>query len=353
MLNKLRAHMSEVLGADRDVTVPDLPGSALAMLILSLAEGGTAPVVVITDGTQSTEALHRDLLTLTAALPGEDAVDLYYFPARETRSADNVEDPALTGHRLNVLLSLLARSEEGNESKPNGCVIVSCIQALLQKTAPHAHIDRNSLILAVGDEIEMEDMTSHLERSGYAFKPEVEEEGDAAVKGGIVDVWPPTCLWPLRFDLFGPEIESIRSFDPADQKSRQKMDNACVAPAVELPTGADEPLADLLSYLQGDASFVWIDEGSIEDHAEMHEHFVSESGTGRVHVDFDGLCADIAGKPGGRRIVVSPIHTRTSADRCPDITPISGVHVRLLKSLVRKLLLTLFLCVVLLSLPQG
>ena len=68
-------------------------------------------------------------------------------------------------------------------------------------------------------EIEIDDLMHKLAKLGYDISFEVANKGQACAKGGLIDVWPVTSLWPVRLEFFGPELESIRMFDPSTQRS--------------------------------------------------------------------------------------------------------------------------------------
>ena len=70
-------------------------------------------------------------------------------------------------------------------------------------------------------------------RAGYTLGPLVEAPGEAARRGGILDVFPPTEALPLRIELFGDEVESIRRFDPETQRTVERLAQALVGPARE------------------------------------------------------------------------------------------------------------------------
>ena len=90
--------------------------------------------------------------------------------------------------------------------------------------------------MKTGAVMRLEQMTLHWAPIGYNPAETVEEPGTFARRGGIVDIWPPNLSHPLRIDLFGDEIESLRWFDPATQRSAQRIDSVEIGPGSEALT---------------------------------------------------------------------------------------------------------------------
>ena len=78
------------------------------------------------------------------------------------------------------------------------------------------------------------DLIEWLEEQGYEPEAQVSQKGEIALRGGIVDVCPPTSPWPVRLEFFGDELESLRYFDPLTQISREEISNVTLPPAGEL-----------------------------------------------------------------------------------------------------------------------
>jgi len=288
------------------VCLLEMPGAALALLCWALAGEDCAPLVIVTDGRQSLDTVHQDLLTLMPSDAAGRPARLLYFPSRES-DGGTPSDPELTGQRLEVLLQLAEISAARPPARA-GCVLATCVQALMQKTMGPEPLRKKTVLLSPGSEIEPSDLVLRLERSGYTIKPEVEEKGDAAARGGLVDAWPPTSVWPLRIEFFGPVVESIREFDPLDQRSRGKTLEAVLAPAAEFPPETGEPPSGTvqpLSYLPEGVRFVWLDEGGIHDHAAIHEEVAVESSAQAWNLTFRQLSTGIKRKSGNRRIVIA------------------------------------------------
>src|SRR3989337_1446183 len=127
--------------------------------------------------------------------------------------------------------------------------------ALAQGTLSPGELATAADVLTPGDRLEPDAFLAHLSALGYAIEPLVERPGQASRRGGVVDGFPPQAEAPLRIELLGREIESLRRFDPASQRSVGPVDSAPLGPAREAvlaPDGASLAALDL-SGLSGEA----------------------------------------------------------------------------------------------------
>ncbi|WII73038.1 transcription-repair coupling factor [Bdellovibrio sp. 22V] len=114
-----------------------------------------------------------------------------------------------------------------------GEIFISSSDALMQKTLPVKILKDFSKTLSSGDELP-EDIAEYLNSLGYVSAPMVEDKGQYALRGGIVDLFPPTEDHPVRLDLFGDQIESIRHFNVSDQRSEDEVKQFTLTPAREV-----------------------------------------------------------------------------------------------------------------------
>ena len=186
-----------------------------------------------TDGDAALEALR--------AWAGDAAVA---FPAL-TGLPFAREDPptAVTQRRLDVL-ARLARAGGGGAPP----LVVASAAAVAGPTARPADLGAGPARLAVGDRVTIEDLAARLVDAGYEVGPLVERPGQAARRGGLVDVFAPTEPTPVRIELFGDEVESIRRFDPETQRTIERIDAVRIGPASEWFPSRDA-LADLAGHL--------------------------------------------------------------------------------------------------------
>lgn len=131
----------------------------------------------------------------------------------------------IMGERLRFLY-------RAQHAKP-GEIFISSIQALCQKTIPFKSLKNSSHIWALGAELPT-NLAPFLNDLGYQSAPMVEDSGQYAVRGGIVDVFSPAQDRPVRIELFGDQIESLRYFNPVDQRSQEETSSFAVIPAREV-----------------------------------------------------------------------------------------------------------------------
>ncbi len=149
-----------------------------------------------------------------------------YYPAKDILFyQSDIRGNMLTSERIRALKML----EEAKE-----ITLVTTFDALMNTVAPRDHFLNSVLMLSAGDTIEVKELTSQLVRMGYTKEYQVETMGQFAVRGGIIDVFPLTEENPVRIELWGDEIDTIRSFDAESQKSIDIVDGIVIYPAAEL-----------------------------------------------------------------------------------------------------------------------
>ena len=197
-----------------------------------LSQIANCPILLVTDGLKSQEAFFNDLQTL---LPG-----VQFYPAWETLPhEDKLPQADTIADRLKVLTNL------------NAPVTVASVQALMQRTFAPEYFMSLRMELRLGQTLDMQEFLKTLTELGYRAEYQVSDPGDMAMRGGIVDFFPIDRDEPVRVEFSGDEIESIRTFDPVTQQSREKRDRLVVTPAGELgllkqATDKTAPLVDLL-----------------------------------------------------------------------------------------------------------
>jgi transcription-repair coupling factor (superfamily II helicase) len=163
-----------------------------------------------------------------------------YFPA-----------PSLTPYQ-EAEVSLQVRAQEAvaldRLLSGTATTVVATPRALFRRLPRPAAFTAASLTLRPGEDHPLERLTAHLARHGYRRTDLAYEVGDFAVRGGILDLFPPGEEAPIRVDLFGDTVESIRWFDPQSQRSEDSLESVRVLPLYVFPGGAAEArrLADLL-----------------------------------------------------------------------------------------------------------
>ena len=189
------------------------------------------PVLLVGASAKSGDALAEDLRTML----GEDSESrrLRAFPRHDTLPYDRFSpQPFLTAQRMDVLYRWLSFAEQpGDEPAP---VVVSNWTALALRVPSRKVLRSRAKSIEVGAEQDRDAWVEDLLRDGYQRMPLVAEPGEIAVRGGIVDFYPPHSRHPLRLEFFGDEVDSIREFDPTTQRSLNKISSAVASPPREL-----------------------------------------------------------------------------------------------------------------------
>ncbi|MGB4057410.1 MAG: transcription-repair coupling factor [Alphaproteobacteria bacterium] len=158
-------------------------------------------------------------------------VRVVVFPAWDCLPYDRVSPNGdIVAKRVAALSKLLAWDRE-KERYPR--IVLTTVNAALQRVVPRESLENATLIAEQGGRLDLAHLQSFLTRSGYNRTETVREAGEYAIRGGIVDIFPPGHDNPLRMDLFGDEIESLRSFDPGTQRTLDKVKSLMLQPATE------------------------------------------------------------------------------------------------------------------------
>jgi transcription-repair coupling factor (superfamily II helicase) len=158
-------------------------------------------------------------------------IEVLEFPAWDCLPYDRVSPHRdIVGRRIDTLTRLIA--PRGKEAPPR--VVVTTVAAILQRVPPRESFAGQTLVLATGAALEPQALTAFLAAQGYARAETVGEMGEFAVRGGIVDLFPPASPAPLRVDFFGDSIDSLRHFDPLTQRSLDKVERFEIKPIGEI-----------------------------------------------------------------------------------------------------------------------
>jgi transcription-repair coupling factor (superfamily II helicase) len=152
------------------------------------------------------------------------------FPAWDCLPYDRV-GPAneLVAQRLATLAELAQ-----NQRPKSSAIVLTTVNAILQRIPPRAVIAEAQLKAAPGNVIATDRIVSFFTANGFSRTGTVVDPGDFAVRGGIIDVFPPGVEEPLRLDFFGDSLESIRSFDPQSQRTTGQLKSLTLRPASEV-----------------------------------------------------------------------------------------------------------------------
>jgi transcription-repair coupling factor (superfamily II helicase) len=152
------------------------------------------------------------------------------LPAWDTLPYDRISPAASVAAQRCAALAALARRKP---SEPP-LLVIATASAIAQRVPPRARLNAATFAATTGAETSMADLENYLVVNGYSRSSTVRAPGEFAVRGGLMDVFPPGAVEPLRFDFFGDELEAIRSFDPETQISKAKLKEALLTPVSEV-----------------------------------------------------------------------------------------------------------------------
>jgi transcription-repair coupling factor (superfamily II helicase) len=156
-------------------------------------------------------------------------LEIRAFPAWDCLPYDRVSPNAgIVAQRLDVLSRLAQRGKAP-------AIVVTTVSAILQRVPPRSALTDAALAARVGDEVPQSRLLSYFADNGYHRAGTVREPGEFAIRGGIVDVFPPGESEPLRLDFFGDELEAVRRFDAMTQRSTSSEEAFTLRPVSEVP----------------------------------------------------------------------------------------------------------------------
>ncbi|MFG1411378.1 transcription-repair coupling factor [Xanthobacter sp. VTT E-85241] len=287
--------------------VPDgLEGLIVADLARSLAAKKNARwpslVVLCRDG-QRMAALERGLAFYAPEL------EVLTFPSWDCLPYDRASpNGAIVARRMSTL-ARLARVRGGEAS-----VLLTTVNASVQRVPAKEVLAAQSLAAKPGNAMALEGIVEWAERNGYLRTPTVRDTGEYAVRGGLIDLFPPGLAQPIRLDFFGDTLESIRAFDPETQRTSGQMSSLELVPMAEFQLTSDTMRRFRMAYLaefgantKGDTLYEAVSEG--RRHAGM-EHWLP-----LFHEGLDTLFDYLDGVP----LVVDPLTEEAAGERIGQI----------------------------------
>ncbi|MDY6814674.1 MAG: transcription-repair coupling factor [Pseudomonadota bacterium] len=212
----------------------ELHGSSNALAICESARNHPGLTLVITRSTSEAIQLEQ-AMRFFLGLPGDedqpaitaDGMELLSLPDWETLPYDLFSPHQdITSRRIRTLHRL--------PSTRHGVLVVPA-RTLMHRLPPVSYLQANTLILEVGQSLDIDRWRLQLEAAGYRYSENVYEHGEYAVRGAILDIFPMGASQPYRIDLFDDEIETLRTFDPETQRSIDRIDRIELLPAYEFP----------------------------------------------------------------------------------------------------------------------
>jgi transcription-repair coupling factor (superfamily II helicase) len=274
------AEVVQALEKQDQVTFDGVWGSSCALLATALKRHAPELLVVVLPDANSQDDLYDDL-------------ELFFggrrerFPAWESELDDRVIHDDIYGERLRLLKSLVHTSSKrkrgidredslagasglrgSHKVQPgsNSPLIVTSIQSLLQPVPSFSQVAENTRLLNVGDTVDVVDLQRWLVKRGFHNTSAVELPGEFSSRGGIVDIFAPDWIRPVRIEFFDNEIESIRQFDLATQRSLEQLRHVEVT--VLLPSRQNDEL--FTAYLPAGSWILLIEPQRIEEEGRQY-----------------------------------------------------------------------------------
>ena len=244
-------------------------GSSAAFLLADLVEGGGSLLCLLPDHDQAAY-LHSDLQQV---LRGDERVQL--LPPSDHRPFDpgHVADPAPAIQRADVLEQLRSGWQG---------VVVAGVEAFLEKVPDSEALKEHTITVNTGDTAPPAALIETLVRNGFEHVEFVEQPGELAMRGGILDVFPFVGDYPVRLEFFGDEIDSIREFDIHTQRSVSRLTTARLVP--NLDSDIQGGRSSISEFLPADLCLVLFDPAHLEESVTvLHDGWQS---------DYEGLPED-------------------------------------------------------------
>jgi transcription-repair coupling factor (superfamily II helicase) len=203
----------------KEQMIAGLSGSARQIFFQSIYDSLKQPLLIVTHNMFSAQKIYEDLLELA----GEDQVLL--FPANELIVSEMaIASPETLADRIQVLNKLIERKNR---------ILIVPYAGLRRVLIPWQKWEESQITLKVGQEIDLDQLLQTLVSIGYERVEMVENKGEMSVRGGIIDLFPVYLDQPVRIELFDVEVDSIRTFDPTNQRSIDQVGEIVISPTSE------------------------------------------------------------------------------------------------------------------------
>ena len=191
--------------------------------------GGRKNTIIVTFHEQKAKELYEDYRFFDA--------DVVYYPAKDVLFyQSDIRGNVLTAERIRALKKICEKEH---------VTVITTVDALMNTQAPPENVWGSVLTLKPGDEIVLDEVMAQLVRMGYEKEYQVETMGQFALRGGILDIFPLTEENPVRIEMWGDEIDTIRTFDTESQKSIENIEDIRIYPACELVLTEEEKRAGI------------------------------------------------------------------------------------------------------------
>jgi len=224
------------------IRLSGLVSTAKSLLIPYLQRAAGAPLILIVPDNRAAEAIFpvvQSFCELTAACSPQAVVKL---PAYDVLPFENMSPhPDIQEERATTLWKIATGAAS---------IVITPLDATAMRLHPAEHYAGLARIVRRADMLDLTELVQHLNTVGYSAVDVVEMPGQYAVRGSLFDAYPPEADRPLRVELFGDEVESIRKFDPGTQRSAAPVDELVLLPLTETPV-REELLTEIHARLSG------------------------------------------------------------------------------------------------------
>ncbi|HEV3205950.1 MAG TPA: CarD family transcriptional regulator, partial [Terriglobales bacterium] len=236
---RVASHLKEGTGR---IVVSGLSPAAKALILVLLRKATGRPLIVVVPDNRAVEEFIPVLQAFCELSGGPDPDSVVALPSRDVLPFQNLSPHPEIQEERAVALWKIATGEAS--------IVVSPIAATALRLRSAEYYADLARVVRRNDTLDTEPLLRHLNTVGYASTDVVEMPGEYALRGGILDVYSPEADRPVRIEFFGDEVESIRKFDPATQRSSNPVDEALLLPLTETPV-SEEILGAIHARLSG------------------------------------------------------------------------------------------------------
>ncbi|HWX91021.1 MAG TPA: transcription-repair coupling factor [Terriglobales bacterium] len=224
VFSRVASHLKEGTGR---VSVSGVTPTAKALLLVLLQRAAGRPLIVIVTDNRAAEDLLPVLQGFAELTGAADPASIVTLPTRDVLPFQNLSPhPEIQEERATALWKIATGAVS---------IVVAPIAATTIRLASTEYYTDLARTVRRGETFDTEALIEHLNTVGYNAADVVEMPGEYALRGGILDVYSPEADRPVRAEFFGDEVESIRKFDPATQRSSSPVDEALLLPLTETP----------------------------------------------------------------------------------------------------------------------
>jgi transcription-repair coupling factor (superfamily II helicase) len=217
-------------GAAR-IRVSGLTPSARALQYALLLKATLKPIIVVVNSNRAAEELLPVVQTFCELTGAAHADSVVMLPAYDVLPYENLSPhPEIQEARAAALWKIVSGTAR---------VVIAPFVATAMHYRPAEFYFDLTKVINRGNSVDSDELRGHLNTSGYSAVDVVEMPGEYALRGGILDIYPPETESPVRVELFGDEVESIRQFDPNTQRSAAAVDEAILLPLSDTPVRED------------------------------------------------------------------------------------------------------------------